>query len=1017
MIHELVVTSVPRGLQAGRSGFTTVLRTRGIHPQLAETLERASGYRHVFPHGDPRNPQIRSHTVVTGATGVVSVLSRIVDAGSDYSGRSNKLAHHVALDSGETAARSKSNPAAVLLALERSGAFQRQWSGDPREQPTAPQVPVVASEPGPCQAWGRLAGDAGWAGLIVDRALAKQPTWIIAPQGLDLLELFAEALGLVNYPQRWGVTFTTYALSAGDGLWLGTADGSPEAQAARGQSRLAVVDLVRRAPLTSTSPAIDAARGTALVPWRREPVRPAAAVAVAAPLPVTGSGGIAAAVPAAGVSRGGTAMPPSYVPGGPPVLNGAPPPLAPGGPLGAPAAGDNLLLPAGMAGPARRQRSIGGFLAGLAAMLLIGVIGGVVVVVNPNLLQRSQDPANEEVAVVTTPRPNTAGGKTVKSDPLSDKVDKSATKVDEPPTVLDPAELAAKKEQEKEEAARLEAEAKKAARSQAFRDLKARLEEDRHLPLKAAVDLERQEEQTLELCELRSAEVGVDMPELVFKNSKDLADTTEWRLVCEESSAGPWGISLYAGYGPQYQRPVEDFAKVSVTEEGDQRMLSLTLLEMPTEHDPVWLAGREALTTAVVVLRLPGSQPSADTETFVQLCTPKRFDPLRFKGLLTDSRKGSSGKRQQWLIGTKPGDPLEAYAIPDTPWPCLVELEGRAPGGVTAVVTATASGPRKIAAQSQLEPLEVTARWVWSGEQEKPFMETTLALQNRSLAPGLGSSPALEVQMTGSKVLPPWDGWRRLGDLEDSERDREQENRDRTANKKPPSRKFLPSPVPAFFEQQLPEPSDADGKSQALYPLGMLKSYARIAIQYRKALNPQVLDILAQGEAQSVRKPMGEWQQSMRDVLKASPGYQAWANKQAPDPGPKPGDKDPRLAKWQADKQDHDRYAAAGPEVAREFWDALKADKARHGPESAELILCCLHFELEPVLKEKRLTKRLLEAVGDGTVEFTGKVWAEVKSDPYKADSTSYKVLLAEFDSPALRATDDPFPTPPPRNR
>jgi hypothetical protein len=277
MIYELIVTSVPRGLQAGTSGFTTVLRTRGIPPRLGDDLARASGYRHVYPEGDPRNPQVRSHVVMQSPAGMVSVLSRIVDAGRDYSNRSNKLAHHIALDAADVAARAKSSPAAVLLAAERSGALQRQWAGEPREQPVGPAVPNVPAEPGACAAWARVAGDAGWAGFLVDRAMRREPTWIIAPPGVDLLELFAEALTLVNYPQRWTISFTTYALSAGDALWLGTVDGSPEAQTARGQQRIAVIDLARRpaarhsAARRSASPSV--VRPRIRISARRRPYR------------------------------------------------------------------------------------------------------------------------------------------------------------------------------------------------------------------------------------------------------------------------------------------------------------------------------------------------------------------------------------------------------------------------------------------------------------------------------------------------------------------------------------------------------------------------------------------------------------------------------------------------------------------------------------------------------------------------------------------------------------------------
>jgi hypothetical protein len=173
----------------------------------------------------------------------------------------------------------------------------------------------------------------------------------------------------------------------------------------------------------------------------------------------------------------------------------------------------------------------------------------------------------------------------------------------------------------------------------------------------------------------------------------------------------------------------------------------------------------------------------------------------------------------------------------------------------------------------------------------------------------------------------------------------------------------------------------------------MLAAYADMARQYVKKLDTkQVATTLTQGQMKAIGRSMFEWLDAMRDVLKTSPGYQAWAGKKAPDPGPKPGDKDPGLERWKAAKKEHDRYAAAGPAEARVFWGELqKADTARHEAEALEVVLCCLLYDLEPMLAEKRLTKRLLEAVGDGTVEFTGKVWAEADNSP------KYKVLLAEF--------------------
>jgi hypothetical protein len=269
MIHELIVTSAPRGLQAGRSGFTTVCRTRGIHPDLAARLEAASGYRHVHPQGDPRNPVIFSYTLKSSTVGEVWVMSRVGDAGTDYTGRSNKIAHHIALQSSDLAALSASNPAAVIAALTASQGLLSKWAGEPHEKAAPPFVPAPATPPALCERWAALAGDAGWAGHLIERGLAKEATWVIAPPGTDLLSLFSEALALAAPPQRWQMSFTTYSLRGDEGRWLGAVAGTPEADAALAQSRIPVIDLTRRSMAPAGGLYAAAARGQASLPWHR----------------------------------------------------------------------------------------------------------------------------------------------------------------------------------------------------------------------------------------------------------------------------------------------------------------------------------------------------------------------------------------------------------------------------------------------------------------------------------------------------------------------------------------------------------------------------------------------------------------------------------------------------------------------------------------------------------------------------------------------------------------------------
>ena len=103
MTLELFSTSVPAGLEPGRSGFCTVAMTRNMPRPLVEMLESLSAYRPVFLPTDPRagdNPVAVAHLRVPVAGRTFPVLSRVCFAGQDYTSRSNRFAHHVVLEAG-----------------------------------------------------------------------------------------------------------------------------------------------------------------------------------------------------------------------------------------------------------------------------------------------------------------------------------------------------------------------------------------------------------------------------------------------------------------------------------------------------------------------------------------------------------------------------------------------------------------------------------------------------------------------------------------------------------------------------------------------------------------------------------------------------------------------------------------------------------------------------------------------------------------------------------------------------
>ncbi len=235
MSFEILYTSAPSGLRPGSSGYCTVVSSRGIPASTVELLESLSGYRHLFPLGHPQarlNPVNFGHYVMRINGRREHVLSRVSDFKLDYTGRSNKLAHHVVVD--EIAAV----PAGPAWLLKHPGWIRDNWNGEVGLSSgngiPAPEVRAAA----PCTAWARVIGDAGWAGVVAESFLAdpNRKVFLIYQPGTDVLTLFDEALALLPESKRWDVTFATFgaALPATvECLWNGVVAGSTEVDQSR----------------------------------------------------------------------------------------------------------------------------------------------------------------------------------------------------------------------------------------------------------------------------------------------------------------------------------------------------------------------------------------------------------------------------------------------------------------------------------------------------------------------------------------------------------------------------------------------------------------------------------------------------------------------------------------------------------------------------------------------------------------------------------------------------------------
>ncbi|MDB5349536.1 MAG: hypothetical protein JWN86_783 [Planctomycetota bacterium] len=262
MSQELHYTSAPRGLKPGVKGYCTVASTPHLPGPLAERLESLSGYKQVFPATSPdasRNPVVVSHLRISLGGQDLSVLSRVAAAGLDYTDRSNKYAHHVAITAAE---RPSAGPAWLA---QRAGVLETAWEGEPRIIPTGRAIPSGDTSPAVCDRWGRLTGDPGWAGVLAETFLndPRRVVYLIRDLGHDLLPLLGEAIALIPPSRRWEVTFSTYFTSLPQGLscaWRGVLKDSAEATQARRSPEALVLDLTQPMGEAQGGPLVEQAR-------------------------------------------------------------------------------------------------------------------------------------------------------------------------------------------------------------------------------------------------------------------------------------------------------------------------------------------------------------------------------------------------------------------------------------------------------------------------------------------------------------------------------------------------------------------------------------------------------------------------------------------------------------------------------------------------------------------------------------------------------------------------------------
>jgi len=277
MALEIYYTSAPQGLRPGDRGFCTVGASEGISRALMDRLEALSGYRHHFV-GSAASPVCHAHWVLRLDSRDSHVLSRVCDAGLDYTQRTNSWAHHIVLDAAELA------DAGPAWMLRQSGVMVERWDGQVGPIIRPAPLPRGDLSPGPCSQWQRLAGDAGWAGLVAQAVATSswKPVVLLFAADQPVLSLVDEVAAILPPASRWQMTFSTYFTNLPGGMtcqWRCCAASSPAASALRrwaaGSNGL-ILD-ISQGPLTEALPQgpwIDAARNGQVVPLVSKAPRP-----------------------------------------------------------------------------------------------------------------------------------------------------------------------------------------------------------------------------------------------------------------------------------------------------------------------------------------------------------------------------------------------------------------------------------------------------------------------------------------------------------------------------------------------------------------------------------------------------------------------------------------------------------------------------------------------------------------------------------------------------------------------
>jgi hypothetical protein len=215
MSFELVLTSTDRGLKPGTRGFATVAMTDGMPIHCVQACEGMSGYPHVFDLTSEHyaaNPVAWSHFRVTCGGQPYSLFSRVSAHPKDYTGRTNKIAHHLMLAHPAEALSLPGGPEMLI----GSSFFKTLWNESPHMLPQNRfghnhLLPVGGFRASawmahglPPEAAARLA-TAFHAGAFPPVTLVFDPS-----SAQDPASIISDVLRLIPVAKRWEIGFCSY---------------------------------------------------------------------------------------------------------------------------------------------------------------------------------------------------------------------------------------------------------------------------------------------------------------------------------------------------------------------------------------------------------------------------------------------------------------------------------------------------------------------------------------------------------------------------------------------------------------------------------------------------------------------------------------------------------------------------------------------------------------------------------------------------------------------------------------